>query len=190
MSDTSVSGGNPEVVEKKRGGYGRYLILVIAVVFIAILVFGLATGGDERVEAGMAPDFTLTDFDGNTWKLSDLRGQVVVVNFWATWCVSCKDEADDLEVAWREYKDRGVQFLGVDYLDQEPKNLEWIEFYDITYPNGPDIQGRIYNNYGVQGLPETFVVDQDGQIARVYIGAVTRAELSSLLDRLLAARPA
>ena len=174
----------------KRGGWGRYVILIIALAFVGLLAFGLATGGESRVEAGMAPDFELTDFDGNTWQLSDLRGQVVVVNFWATWCISCKDEADDLERVWRDYKDRGVMFLGVDYLDQQPKNLEWIEFYDITYPNGPDIQGRIYNEYGVQGLPETFVVDQDGEIAKVYIGAVTYAELASMIDSLLAHVPA
>ena len=171
---------------KSRGGIARWLILVIAIAFVAVLAFGLMTGGDSRVEAGLAPDFTLTDFDGNTYRLADLQGDVVVVNFWATWCVSCVDEADDLERVWRNYADRGVRFLGVDYLDQEPLNLEWLERFDITYPNGPDIQGRIYNAYGVQGLPETFVINQEGEIAEVFVGAVTEAQLSAVIDRLLA----
>jgi len=175
----------------KRGGIGRYVVVIIALAFVGLLAFGLATGGDERVEAGaVAPDFQLTYFDGSSVQLSDLRGQVVVVNFWATWCLSCKDEADDLEKTWRAYQDQNIQFIGVDYLDQEPKNLEWIEYYDITYPNGPDIQGRVYNAYGVQGLPETFVIDQNGTIAHVYVGGLTYAELSSVIDRILAEGPA
>jgi cytochrome c biogenesis protein CcmG/thiol:disulfide interchange protein DsbE len=165
----------------------RYIIILVALAFLALLAYGLMQGGDQRVEAGSpAPDFTLTDFDGNTYRLSDLQGQVVVVNFWATWCVSCKDEAVDLEMAWRDYRDRGVLFLGVDYLDQEPRNLEYIEQYGITYPNGQDIQGRIYNAYGVEGLPETFIVNPQGEIAKVFIGPVTRAQLSAEIENVLA----
>lgn len=171
----------------KRGGFARLFILIIAVAFVALLAYGLISGGDQRVEAGMAPGFTLTDFDGTTWNSDELRGQVVVVNFWATWCLSCKDEAVDLEMAWRDYRDKGVLFLGVDYLDQEPRNLEYIEQYGITYPNGPDIQGRIYNAYGVQGLPETFVITPDGEISEVFIGAVTQQQLSAAIDKALSA---
>ena len=171
---------------QNRRSLARYAILIAALAFMALLAYGLASGGDDRVEAGMAPDFTLTDFEGNTYRLSDLSGQVVVVNFWATWCVSCKDEAVDLEMTWRDYKDQGVLFLGVDYLDQEPLNLEYIERYDITYPNGPDIQGRIYNTYGVQGLPETFVINGKGEVTRAFVGAVTQAQLSAAIDEALA----
>lgn len=167
-------------------GLGRYVVLIVALVFIALLAYGLITAGDKRVEAGQAPDFTLTSFDGETLRLADMRGQVVVLNFWATWCISCKDEAVDLELAWQDYKDQPVRFIGVDYLDQEPLNLEWIERYGITYPNGPDIQGRIYNAYGVEGLPETFVIDQQGNVAKVFVGATTREALGAEIDRLLA----
>jgi len=181
----------PAATKRKRSGLGSFIVLggVLAVI-ILILVVGLLTGGEARVEAGMAPDFTLKDFNGQSWQLSDLKGQVVVVNFWATWCVSCKDEAADLEQVWRDYQDQGVQFLGVDYLDQEPLNFEYIDRYDITYPNGHDVQGRIYNAYGVQGLPETFIVDQNGEIVQVYIGAVTRQRLAADLDKLLGAQSA
>lgn len=174
----------PDAAPKR--GLGRYVILIIALIFIALLAYGLITAGDKRVEAGKAPDFTLTSFDGETLRLADMQGQVVVLNFWATWCVSCKDEAVDLELAWQDYKDRPVRFIGVDYLDQEPLNLEWIDRYGITYPNGPDIQGRIYNAYGVQGLPETFVIDQQGNVVKVFVGATTREALGAEIDRLLA----
>lgn len=169
----------------KQGGIGRWVVLVIAVFFVALLVYGLLTAGDQRVEAGAAPDFTLTTFDGDTLRLADMAGQVVVLNFWATWCISCKDEAVDLELAWQDFKDQNVVFIGVDYLDQEPLNLQWLEQYGITYPNGPDIQGRIYQAYGVTGLPETFVIDQQGNVAKVFVGPTTRAALGAEIRKLL-----
>lgn len=169
----------------KKGGIGRWVILGLAAFFVLLLMYGLLIAGEKRVEAGAAPDFTLTTFDGDTIQLSELGGQVVVLNFWSTWCVSCKGEADDLEQAWQDFKDQGVAFVGVDYLDQEPLNLQWLEQYGITYPNGPDIQGRIYNAYGVQGLPETFIIDQQGNVAKVFVGPTTRAELGAEIRKLL-----
>ena len=109
-----------------------------------------------------------------------------MVNFWATWCISCKDEATELELAWQDFKDQDVVFLGVDYLDQKPLNLEWMDRYGITYPNGDDIQGRIYNSYGVQGLPETFVINRQGEISKVFVGAVTQEQLSAAIRAALA----
>ncbi len=170
---------------QRKRGVGKYLVLVAMIAFFGLLAYGLMTAGDDRVEAGKAPDFTLTSFDGDTYQLSEMEGQVVVLNFWATWCVSCKDEAEELELAWREFEDDGVMFLGVDYLDQKPLNLEWIENYGITYPNGDDIQGRIYNAYGVQGLPETFIINRDGEIANVFIGAVNREQLTAEILKAL-----
>lgn len=176
----------PSDSPKPRRAIGRYVISVIALGFVALLVYGLMTAGDKRVEAGQAPDFALTTFDGQNLKLSDLKGKVVVVNFWATWCLECEREASDLEQVWRDYQDRGVQFVGIDYLDQAPLNREYIERYGITYPNGPDLQGRAYQAYGVQGLPETFVVDPQGAVRKVFIGAVSRAELAAEIEKVLA----
>ncbi len=190
VSVTNVSQAPAEVKAaenaKSGRGVGRYLVVAIAVFFVAMLGYGLITAGDQRVTEGKAPDFTLTTFDGETLRLSDLQGQVVVLNFWATWCISCKDEAVDLELAWRDFKDQGVLFIGVDYLDQEPLNLQWLERYGITYPNGPDIQGRIYNSYGVQGLPETFIIDQNGNVTKVFVGPTTRSAIAAEVRRLLA----
>lgn len=169
-----------------RRGLSRYLIGLVALGFVALLVYGLATTGDKRVEEGMAPDFALTTFDGQPLTLTELKGKVVVVNFWATWCLECEKEASDLEQAWRDYRDKGVQFVGIDYLDQAPLNQEYLDRYDITYPNAPDLQGRAYQAYGVQGLPETFVIDQSGAVRKVFIGAATRDDLAFEIDRLLA----
>lgn len=183
MTETEMTA--TEAPAARKSGIGRWAILGLAAFFVALLMYGLLIAGEKRVEAGAAPDFTLTTFEGETLQLSDMAGQVVVVNFWSTWCVSCKGEAIDLEQAWQDFKDQGVAFVGVDYLDQEPLNLQWLEQYGITYPNGPDIQGRIYNAYGVQGLPETFVIDQQGNVAKVFVGPTTRAELSAEIRKLL-----
>ena len=134
----------------------------------------------------MAPDFTLTTFDGQVIRLRDLRGKVVVINFWASWCVTCREEAPYLEATWRAYKDRGVVFIGVDYVDTEPKALAYIEEFDITYPNGPDVGTRIAQAYNIQGVPETFFVAKDGTLRGVHLGPLRPPQLEEKLEELLA----
>ncbi len=126
-------------------------------------------GGPVAVDA-RAPDFSLTTFDGGTVHLSDLRGQVVVINFWASWCKPCEEEAESLEQAYRIFKDQGVVFLGVDYVDTEPEARAYLERFAITYPNGPDLGTRISQAFRIGGVPETFVVRADGTIDSVQIG--------------------
>jgi cytochrome c biogenesis protein CcmG/thiol:disulfide interchange protein DsbE len=135
----------------------------------------------------VAPDFSLATFDGQTLKLSDLRGQVVVVNFWASWCKPCEEEAAALESTWRYYQAQGlpVMFLGVDYVDTETEALAYLERFDITYPNGPDLQTRISQDYRIRGVPETFIVDQTGTLVLVKVGPTDEAELRQVIDPLL-----
>ena len=136
-----------------------------------------------------APDFTLPLFDQfeqEDMTLSELEGQVVLVIFWASWCVECYKEAALLEEAWLDYQDRGVVFIGVDYLDTEKEGLAYMEKYNITYPSGPDIGDTISKSYAITGVPETFIIDQNGNIAHVQIGPITRAQLYGMLDKLLA----
>jgi cytochrome c biogenesis protein CcmG/thiol:disulfide interchange protein DsbE len=133
----------------------------------------------------MAPPFEITTFDGQTLKLADLRGQVVVVNFWASWCIPCEQEAAELENTWRRYKDKGVVFIGVDYVDTETAAKAFMQRFDITYPNGPDLGTRISQAYRIKGVPETYVVDKTGRLAFVKIGPTTQAELMSVIEPLL-----
>jgi cytochrome c biogenesis protein CcmG/thiol:disulfide interchange protein DsbE len=133
-----------------------------------------------------APEFTLTTFDAQSLDLAGLRGQVVVVNFWASWCIPCKDEAPMLEGAWQQYKDRGVVFIGVDYVDTETEALKFLRQYNVTYPNGPDLGTRISQAYRIDGVPETYLVDQNGTLAFVKIGPlVSQAELAQEIEALL-----
>jgi cytochrome c biogenesis protein CcmG/thiol:disulfide interchange protein DsbE len=153
---------------------------------LALLAWGLVQADSGPRASGPAPDFTLTDFDGRTMTLRSLRGQVVVVNFWASWCPPCREEAAYLEKTWRTYQDRGVVFIGVDWVDTEKEALAYIDEFDITYLNGPDVGTRIATAYRIQGVPETFFIDKAGQLRGVHIGPLYPPELDERIDELLA----
>lgn len=154
---------------------------------LGLVAFQMYNGGLNQVSEGAAPDFELTTFDGQQIRLSEFQGKVVVINFWASWCIPCREEAPILEAAWQKYRDQGVIFIGVDYLDTEKEALAFIEEFGITYFNGPDTGSRIAQQYRIRGVPETFFVDQLGGLLNPYIGAVNEEELENRLDRLLAA---
>lgn len=186
-----------ETVEKS--GTGRAITLgiwLVVLCVVALIGWGLLNNSGTRPLAGdPAPDFTLHFYDGYEWQesnnpqdvqLSDMRGRVVVINFWASWCPPCHDEAADLERLWQTYKDDGVIFLGVAYIDTEPNALGFLEQYNISYPNGPDLQSLITDAYLVRQVPETFVVDQEGQVAFVEPGPIVVERLTAVLDELTA----
>ncbi|MBI3456171.1 MAG: TlpA family protein disulfide reductase [Candidatus Rokubacteria bacterium] len=121
-----------------------------------------------------APAFALTTFEGKPMSLDAYRGQVVVLNFWASWCYpACYEEAPVLESGWRAYRERGVVVLGVDIQDTEEPARRFIQQFGLTFPQAPDPQGKVSIDYGVYGVPETFVIDRDGWIRAKHVGAVT-----------------
>ncbi|NOX61717.1 MAG: TlpA family protein disulfide reductase [Chloroflexi bacterium] len=164
----------------------RIVAFLVVAGLLALLGWGLMKNQKGQVSSGMAPDFELTNFDGETIRLSDLRGQVVVINFWASWCTTCREEAAYLERTWRKYKDRGVFFIGVDYVDTREKALAYIAEFDITYFNGPDVGTEISQKYNIQGVPETFYVAKNGELRGVKIGPLFPPELDNVIIDLLA----
>lgn len=140
---------------------------------------------DARTTPGPAPDFTLTLFSGDTFRLTDYRGQVVVVNFWASWCPPCRREASRLETVYQRYRTSGVVFIGVDVEDTDGDARSFIQQYGISYPNGPDRSSRIDTDYGVAGLPTTVVVNPDGQIHRAWQGEIQEAQLTGFIEETL-----
>ncbi|MHB1006020.1 MAG: TlpA family protein disulfide reductase [Chloroflexota bacterium] len=133
----------------------------------------------------IASDFTITLFSGESFRLSDQRGKVTVVNFWASWCPPCKEEAPTLERVWTNYRNKGVVFIGVDVWDTEADAKAFMTRYGIDYPNGPDPSGAIPIEYGVTGLPETWVLDREGRLVRRWIGALNDRQLSSFIEEAL-----
>lgn len=169
-----------------RKGAGVIITFAVILTLLGLLAWGLKKAQAGPLDNGLAPDFTITDFDGRTATLSELRGQVVVINFWASWCPPCREEAAYLEETWRKYEDKGVVFIGVDYVDTEKEALAYIAEFDITYLNGPDIGTRISQAYNIQGVPETFFVAKNGELRGVHIGPMKSPQLDEKIEELLA----
>jgi cytochrome c biogenesis protein CcmG/thiol:disulfide interchange protein DsbE len=155
---------------------------------LVLLAFGLLRSQKGPVSKGeTAPAFSLTTFDGQQINASDLKGKVLVVNFWASWCQPCEQEAAELEAAWNYYKPGGdVVFLGVDYVDTEPEARAYLNKFNISYPNGPDLGTRISQAYRIRGVPETFFINRDGKLSYFQKGPFTSmGEIVSVIDPLL-----
>lgn len=186
MSDTTFETIQAEQPGKKFLSPGT--LFLIGAILIAGVVIGLALVQQNQVQPtrGAAPDFAITTFDDQSFKLSDMRGKVVVLNFWASWCGPCVSEAADLQAAWEHYEGRDdVVFVGVAYADNGPRSLEFIERHGITYLNGPDRGTVISHDYNIQGVPETFIIDQNGDISRFIYSTVTETQLIAYVDELL-----
>jgi cytochrome c biogenesis protein CcmG/thiol:disulfide interchange protein DsbE len=166
--------------------FWRILFLGAGVAFIVLLAVRLwQTNVQGQRAAGEAPDLSFTTFDGEDIELRELRGKGIVINFWASWCTPCREEADLLEQTWRREKDNGIVFLGLDYLDQEPAALAYLAEFDITYPNGPDLRSQAARRYRIQGVPETFFVSPEGRIVETVVGPIaSQQELDALLERI------
>lgn len=132
------------------------------------------------------PSFRIPGLDGGVVDSAALRGRILVVNFWASWCYpACYEEAPRLQRIWEAYRDRGVVVVGVNIQDQEGPAREFVRRFGQTFPNGVDRTGRVSIDFGVYGVPETFVVDRGGRIVGKYSGAVPEAWLRQQIERLL-----
>ncbi len=169
---------------------------------LVVLLFGLLVwklvddeGGAlaaavARGETPDAPDFTLERLDREgELTLSSLKGKAVVLNFWASWCIPCKEEAPFLEQVWRENRDRGLVVVGLDAKDFRRDARAFMRKFDVTYPVVYDGPGETLSSYGVTGFPETFVLDREGKVVEAFVGAVNsdedRARLRAAVDRAL-----
>jgi cytochrome c biogenesis protein CcmG/thiol:disulfide interchange protein DsbE len=171
----------------------RRVLIATAILGPALAVLGLLAYGftiepkyiPTPFIAKPAPPFTLTLFDGSTLSLAELRGTVVFLNFWASWCPPCRAEAPALEAAWQKYREHGVVFLGVNIQDKEESARAFIDDFGITYPNGIDRGSRIAIEYGVWGLPETFFIDRDGRVTYKHVGALGWGTVATKLDEAM-----
>ena len=145
--------------------------------------------GEVEPNVRIPHSFDIQQVDGEEWRLSDHTGKVVVVDFWASWCGPCRDEATTLAEVYLEYQDRPVEFIGVNIWDHEHSALEHLERYAVPYPNGIDEEGVIAVEYGVRGIPEKFFIAPNGEVRRKYVGPMPPEVLRGALDDLLAELP-
>lgn len=140
-------------------------------------------------EGFLAPDFTLDTLDGNVVTLSELRGKVVVVNFWTTWCPPCRAETPALETSYEQYKDSGVIILGVNLTNQDVigEVESFVEEFGLTYPILLDRDGTVGSTlYQIKGLPSTFFVNRQGIIRTLLVGGpMSEAFIRSKIEALL-----
>jgi cytochrome c biogenesis protein CcmG/thiol:disulfide interchange protein DsbE len=171
----------------------RASLLALLVVSLVVSMLLVAWGGKRGLKAdpvgSKAPGFTLTYLENDgSLSLSSLRGHVVVLNFWASWCTECKREAPELEKAYNKWRSRGVEFIGVDFQDSRRWGRDFQKKFGLTYRSVFDGDSRIKNRYGVTGVPETFVLDAEGNITAKLIGATDVATLDNLISGALTQR--
>ena len=178
--------------------WAQIVVWVFLVALLAIVAVKLNRAQEGTVQPGATiDDFAFTLFEGYEYngqsqiKLADLRGKIVVINFWASWCKPCEQEAAELEAAWEEYEPgRQVVFIGADYVDTPNEANVYLKKFNITYPNGEDRdlqhERPLSQYFRIQGVPETYFIDKNGVLRYVQVGPFTsidqiRAQIDPLL---------
>ena len=174
--------------------------LAVAGVIALLLALGLSLGGNSgsapgvnaqarrgQIEPRPAPDFVLMDLNGREVSPVRMRGRVVVLNFFASWCAPCQVEAPVLESFWRESDQDRIALMGIGLWDQEDGAREFALKHDLSFPLALDDSGAIGIEYGVAGVPETFVIDRNGVLVGRWIGPLTEGTLQELTAPALAA---
>jgi len=164
--------------------------VAVAAPMVALLAYGL-TQDPRFIESPLpgraAPDFALPMLDtSDSLRLAELRGNVVVVNFWASWCIPCRQEHPILLDAARQYMGTGVRFIGITYNDAPADSRRWLAELGQAYPSLVDQGARTAIDYGVAGVPETFILDKHGVVAFKKFGPITAQEITQKLDSLTA----
>jgi cytochrome c biogenesis protein CcmG/thiol:disulfide interchange protein DsbE len=174
--------------------WAQIVVWGFVVGLLALVAFGLRRAQNPMAKVGdTVPDFNLVYYEGYEYngnaemKLSDLRGKIVVINIWASWCKPCEQEAPDLEQAWQSYKDGSdVVFIGVDYVDTPKGADEYLTKFNITFPNAPDLKSNISSILNRQmGVPETYFIDREGILRHIKIGPFASVnEIQSVIQSI------
>jgi peroxiredoxin len=201
MSKAQTSKHYPKSVKSKTPGKSKtwfYLNIALAVILMAaavgmLLWLGWQTADQQAASAGQglvrlgqpAPDFSLPALSGETIRLDDLKGQVVLVTLWATWCPPCKAEMPTINAFYQAQQAAGFTTLMVNMQEDGTTVSDFIKANDFSFPVLLDGQGELMNLYGVRGLPATFILDRSGQVRYIQSGAITEAELEAAVTPLL-----
>lgn len=154
-----------------KSNYARNGILLIALLFSSAVIAAFSQSNLTPLPKPLsAPDFSLEDMDGQLHRLSELRGRVVIINFWATWCPPCREEMPSMQRAWQALHDKGVVLLAVNVGEDMESVFRFSGSMDIGFPLLLDSDSKVADAWPVKGLPSTFVVDRQGRIVYRAIG--------------------
>ena len=161
----------------------------LVLTFIALILLACGCGNREDksgLASHAAPDFSLKDLNGRTYRLADLKGQVVVLNFFATWCGPCRQEIPDFVRLHQSLRAQGLEIIGVS-LDQEPGTVlgPFIRNYRITYPIVLGTREVVLDYGGIQGIPTTFIIDRNGKISDYFVGLQPGYQIEASVTKLL-----
>lgn len=174
-----------------------FLLTGISVLLMLILSIGLTMNPRSTTSALInqpAKDFRVSRLQGveylpnpelTSFALDDLKGKPLILNFWASWCVSCREEALEFERFWQKNKDKGILVVGIAIQDEAESALNFARTFGKTYILGLDENGRASIDYGVAGVPETFFIDKAGIIRHKHTGPITNKELQTYLNEIL-----
>ena len=186
---TEPAPGTPHRIKPLR--IAAIALMVAGVLALAaLLALGLANRSPVTGRSGVtridkpAPNISMPLYGGGMLTPTDYADKPTVVNFWASWCGPCRQEAPIFERLSREYRERGVVFIGVNIQDAESDAEAYLREYDITYPNGLDADGSISIDYGVIGIPVTFFIGKDGVVQRRWAGVMRETQLRQWIDEL------
>jgi len=173
--------------------------VLVPLAFIAILAFGMyATSPPTDLINKPGPEFTLPLLEGGSFGSRDLKGSPVMLNFWASWCVPCREEARLLQKSWTKYQNQGVKFVGVNVQDSTDDAAGFVREFGLTFPMVRDVNLDLYKKLGVRGMPETFFLDHTYRFAGIgsgrqigqrgstkVLGAIEAPVLDSQIQQLL-----
>ncbi len=166
-------------------------LVIVCIVWIVSARLAMPTMPAAAETNRPAPNFALQTIDGKTLRLNDLRGKIVLVNFWGTWCVPCKAETPALEAAYTQLKDSGVEFVGVNLRNQEELGAAgdaavkaFVATYGVTYPIVYDTDGEVARAYQISPIPVSYFIDAQGNIRYVYVGELKTSDVLELARRL------
>jgi len=171
---------------KKQRLIVRISILTVLLAAVAYTLYSTLTDDDRMlVKAGdQAPDFVLTDLNGDSQRLSDYEGQGVFLNFWGTWCKPCEKEMPYMENQYQEFKDQGVQTIAVNVGESEFQVSNFAKKYNLSFPVVRDAQKDVMYAYAIGPLPTTLLINPEGQVEKVITGEMSEEMIASYMDMI------